>query len=286
MAGTLFVVGTPIGNLGDLTQRAAETLAGVDLVAAEDTRRSGRLLDGMGIRKPIISLFEGNERERTPELVARLRAGANIAVVTDGGMPSISDPGFRLVRACAKEGIEVRVVPGPSAAIAALVVSGMPTDRFVFEGFLPRKQGERERRLAELATDRRTIIVFESPLRVQILLRDVLVAFGDRQIVIARELTKLHEEAIRGSVSEVLSRLGDAELKGEVVVVLRGADEAVHDLAACIQEARELLAQGLKKRDAARAVADRHGVSANDIYAGLLVEPAPEAQVGLESPVE
>jgi 16S rRNA (cytidine1402-2'-O)-methyltransferase len=154
----------------------------------------------------------------------------------------------------------------------------MPTDRFVFEGFLPRKQGDRERRLAELATDRRTLIVFESPLRVQILLRDVLVAFGDRQIVVARELTKLHEEVVRGSVSEVLSRLGDTELKGEVVVVLHGADEAVHDLPACIQEARELLAQGLKKRDAARAVADRHGVSANDIYAGLLAEPAPVTQ--------
>lgn len=286
MAGTLFVVGTPIGNLGDMTRRAAETLAAVDLVAAEDTRRSGRLLDGLGIRKPLISLFEGNERERTPELLARLREGADIAVVTDGGMPSISDPGFRLVRACAEEGIEVRVVPGPSAVIAALVVSGMPTDRFVFEGFLPRKQGERERRLAELATDRRTLIVFESPLRVQILMRDVLVAFGDRQIVIARELTKLHEEVIRGSVSEVLSKLGEAELKGEVVVVIHGADEAVHDLAACIEEARELLAEGLRKRDAARAVADRHGVSANDIYAGLLAEPQAQDEGDHEPPVE
>jgi 16S rRNA (cytidine1402-2'-O)-methyltransferase len=286
MAGTLFVVGTPIGNLGDMTRRAAETLAAVDLVAAEDTRRSGRLLDGLGIRKPLISLFEGNERERTPELLARLREGADIAVVTDGGMPSISDPGFRLVRACAEEGIEVRVVPGPSAVIAALVVSGMPTDRFVFEGFLPRKQGERERRLAELATDRRTLIVFESPLRVQILMRDVLVAFGDRQIVIARELTKLHEEVIRGSVSEVLSKLGEAELKGEVVAVIHGADEAVHDLAACIEEARELLAEGLRKRDAARAVADRHGVSANDIYAGLLAEPQAQDEGDHEPPVE
>ena len=286
MTGTLFVVGTPIGNLGDMTPRAAEALAAVDLIAAEDTRRSGRLLDGLGIRKPLISLFEGNERERTPELLARLRDGADIAVVTDGGMPAISDPGFRLVRACAAEGIEIRVVPGPSAVIAALVVSGMPTDRFVFEGFLPRKQGERERRLAELAPDRRTLIVFESPIRVQILLRDVMVAFGDRQIVIARELTKLHEEVIRGSVSEVLSKLGDVELKGEVVVVIHGADEAVHDLAACIEEARELLAEGLRKRDAARAVADRRGVSANDIYAGLLGEAAAIAEGDHEPPVE
>lgn len=278
MAGKLFVVGTPIGNLGDMTQRAVETLAGVDLVAAEDTRRSGRLLDGLGIRKPLISLFEGNERERTPELLARLREGKNIGLVTDGGMPSVSDPGFRLVRACAEEGIDVRVVPGPSAAIAALVVSGLPTDRFVFEGFLPRKQGERERRLADLAGDRRTLILFESPLRVQILLRDALVAFGDRQMVIARELTKLHEEVIRGSVSEVLSKLGDAELKGEVVVVVHGAEEAVHDLESCVEEARELLAEGLRKRDAAHAVAERHGVSANDIYKALLDDHVPAAK--------
>ena len=286
MAGTLFVVGTPIGNLGDMTQRATATLAGVDLVAAEDTRRSGRLLDGLGIRKPLISLFEGNERERTPELLARLREGKNIGLVTDGGMPAVSDPGFRLVRACSEEGIDVRVVPGPSAAIAALVVSGLPTDRFVFEGFLPRKQGERERRLAELADDRRTLILFESPLRVQILLRDALVAFGDRQMVIARELTKLHEQVIRGSVSEVLSKLGDAELKGEVVVVIHGAEEAVHDLEACVEEARELLAEGMRKRDAAHAVADRHGVSANDIYTALVDDPATRTKGGAEPPVE
>ena len=269
-----------------MTQRATATLAGVDLVAAEDTRRSGRLLDGLGIRKPLISLFEGNERERTPELLARLREGKNIGLVTDGGMPAVSDPGFRLVRACSEEGIDVRVVPGPSAAIAALVVSGLPTDRFVFEGFLPRKQGERERRLAELADDRRTLILFESPLRVQILLRDALVAFGDRQMVIARELTKLHEQVIRGSVSEVLSKLGDAELKGEVVVVIHGAEEAVHDLEACVEEARELLAEGMRKRDAAHAVADRHGVSANDIYTALVDDPATRTKGGAEPPVE
>jgi 16S rRNA (cytidine1402-2'-O)-methyltransferase len=284
MAGTLFVVGTPIGNLGDLTPRAAETLASVDLIAAEDTRRSGRLLAGIGIRKPLISLFEGNERERTPELLTRLREGKDIAVITDGGMPSVSDPGFRVVRACAAEGIEIRVVPGPSAVIAALVVSGMPTDRFVFEGFLPRKLGERQRRLAEMVDDRRTLIVFESPLRVNTLLRDVLVAFGDRQVVLAREMTKLHEEVIRGSVSEVLARLGDTELKGEIVVVIHGASEAERDLAACIEEAKELMTQGLKKRDAARAVADRHGVSANDVYAGL-VGKAPAKRED-DAPVE
>jgi 16S rRNA (cytidine1402-2'-O)-methyltransferase len=275
MSGTLWIVGTPIGNLGDLAPRAGEVLGAVDLVAAEDTRRTGRLLQGIGLKRPMVSLFEGNERERTEELLGRLREGENIAVVTDGGMPSVSDPGFRLVRACADEGIDVRVVPGPSAAIAALVVSGLPTDRFAFEGFLPRKAGERSARLDELRDDPRTLVVFESPLRVKALLRDVLATFGDRRVAIARELTKLHEEVRRGRVSEVLSELGDAELKGEVVVVIAGAPEAAPiDIAACVAEARELVAGGMRKRDAARTVAERHRVSANEVYRALLESPA------------
>jgi 16S rRNA (cytidine1402-2'-O)-methyltransferase len=275
MSGILWLVGTPIGNLGDLAPRAAEVLAAADLVAAEDTRRTGRLLQGLGLKRPMISLFEGNERERTEELLTRLREGSDVAVVTDGGMPSVSDPGFRIVRACSDEGIEVRVVPGPSAAIAALVVSGLPTDRFAFEGFLPRKSGERMTRLDELRADPRTLIVFESPLRVKTLLRDVLVVFGDRQVAIARELTKLHEEVRRGSVSGVLAELGDADVKGEVVVVIAGAAEAEPiDIDACVAEARELVDGGMRKRDAARAVAERHRISANEVYRALLERPA------------
>ncbi|MGZ5129064.1 MAG: 16S rRNA (cytidine(1402)-2'-O)-methyltransferase [Actinomycetota bacterium] len=275
MSGTLWIVGTPIGNLGDLGPRAAEVMGAVDVVAAEDTRRTGRLMHGLGLKRPMVSLFEGNERERTEELLARLRGGDDVAVVTDGGMPSVSDPGYRIVRACADEGIDVRVVPGPSAAIAALVVSGLPTDRFAFEGFLPRKAGDRITRLDELRGDPRTLVVFESPLRVKTLLRDVLVAFGDRQVVVARELTKLHEEVRRGRVSEVLAELGDADLKGEVVVVIAGAPEAeAIDIDACVAEARELTAGGMRKRDAARAVAERHRVSANEVYRALLELPA------------
>ena len=275
MSGTLWIVGTPIGNLGDLGPRAAEVMGAVDVVAAEDTRRTGRLLHGIGLKRPMVSLFEGNERERTEELLARLRQGDDIAVVTDGGMPSVSDPGFRIVRACADEGIDVRVVPGPSAAIAALVISGLPTDRFAFEGFLPRKSGDRITRLAELRGDPRTLVVFESPRRVKTLLRDVLVSFGDRQVAVARELTKLHEEVRRGRVSEVLAELGDADLKGEVVVVIAGAPgaEAI-DIDACVAEARELIAGGMRKRDAARAIAERHRVSANEVYRALLELPA------------
>jgi len=275
MSGTLWIVGTPIGNRRDLGPRAAEVMGAVDVVAAEDTRRTGRLLHGIGLKRPMVSLFEGNERERTEELLARLRQGDDIAVVTDGGMPSVSDPGFRIVRACADEGIDVRVVPGPSAAIAALVISGLPTDRFAFEGFLPRKSGDRNTRLAELRGDPRTLVVFESPLRVKTLLRDVLVSFGDRQVAVARELTKLHEEVRRGRVSEVLAELGDADLKGEVVVVIAGAPgaEAI-DIDACVAEARELIAGGMRKRDAARAIAERHRVSANEVYRALLELPA------------
>ena len=275
MSGTLWIVGTPIGNLGDLGPRAAEVMGAVDVVAAEDTRRTGRLPHGIGLKRPMVSLFEGNERERSEELLARLRQGDDIAVVTDGGMPSVSDPGFRIVRACADEGIDVRVVPGPSAAIAALVISGLPTDRFAFEGFLPRKSGDRITRLAELRGDPRTLVVFESPRRVKTLLRDVLVSFGDRQVAVARELTKLHEEVRRGRVSEVLAELGDADLKGEVVVVIAGAlgAEAI-DIDACVAEARELIAGGMRKRDAARAIAERHRVSANEVYRALLELPA------------
>jgi 16S rRNA (cytidine1402-2'-O)-methyltransferase len=271
MDGTLWLVGTPIGNLGDFTPRARETLAMVDVIAAEDTRRTGRLLQGVDIRKPLVSLFEGNETKRTVELLARLHAGATVALVTDGGMPLVSDPGFRLVRACAEEGIDVRVVPGPSAVLAALVVSGLPTDRFAFEGFLPKAQGDRTRRLAAMRTDPRTLVVFESPLRVESLLRDVLDEIGDRRIAVARELTKLHEEVLRGLVSEVLAKLDGTTMKGEVAVVIEGAGETeAPDLEASVSEARGLVAAGMKKRDAAHAVAQQRGLSANEVYRELV----------------
>jgi len=273
MAGTLWLVGTPIGNLGDLTDRARETLMSADVIAAEDTRRTGRLLGSIGMerRPPMVSYFEGNERERAQELLGRLRAGAEVALVSDGGMPGVSDPGYRIVLAAVAEGIDVRVVPGPSAVLAALVISGLPTDRFSFEGFLPRKAGERGRRLADLRHDERTLVFFESPKRLQAFLRDIEQALGDRRVAVARELTKRHEEVRRGRVSEVLDLLGDEELKGEVVVVVEGATEPpVVDLDACVEEARALVAGGMRKRDAAHDVAERRGVSANDLYGRLI----------------
>ncbi len=221
--------------------------------------------------RPLISFFEGNERERTEEVLRRLRDGATVALVTDGGMPTVSDPGFRLVRACAAEGIDVRVVPGPSAAIAALAISGLPTDRFVFEGFLPRKAGERHARLESLAADPRTIVVFESPKRVRAMVVEALDAFGERPAAVARELTKLHEEVIRGQLSELPAMLDAATLKGEVVVVIGGAPEPrATDPQDLVSEARALVAEGARTRDAARAVAERHGASANEIYRRLI----------------
>jgi 16S rRNA (cytidine1402-2'-O)-methyltransferase len=278
MVGTLFVVGTPIGNLGDLAPRVRETLAGVDLIAAEDTRRTGRLLAHLELPgRPLLSFFEGNERERTDELLTRLRHGDDVALVTDGGMPTIADPGFRLVRACGETGIEVRVVPGPSAAIAALVISGLPTDRFVFEGFLPRKAGDRAHRLRELAVEPRTIVLFESPKRVGALLAEALDVLGDRPTAVARELTKLHEEVLRGGLAELRERVGTTPMKGEVVVVIGGAraSEAsdVDDLAG---EARQLIAEGLRPREAAHAVAGARGASANAVYRRLVEGGSPE----------
>lgn len=273
MSGRLYLVGTPIGNLGDMTDRARETLRGVGIVAAEDTRRSGKLLAHFGIKAKMVSLFDANEPRRTEELLDALRAGRDVALISDAGMPALSDPGFFLVRACIQEGIDVRVVPGPSAAVSALVVSGLPTDRFVFEGFLPKRAGERRTRLRALARDPRTAVLFESPLRVATLLRDVLVEIGDRRIAVARELTKMHEEVVRGRVSEVLAHLAVHEPRGEVVVVIEGAREPeVLDLEELVGEARALVAAGMRKRDAAAEVARARDASANEIYRGL-IEP-------------
>lgn len=271
MSGRLYLVGTPIGNLGDMSDRARETLKTADIVAAEDTRRTGRLLAHFGVKRRMVSLFEGNERQRTGELLVALREGKDVAIVTDAGMPVISDPGFRLVRACADEGIEVRVVPGASAVTAALAVSGIPSERFVFEGFLPRRASDRRSRLRALSRDPRTVVLFESPLRLATLLRDVLVELGDRQVAIARELTKLHEEVVRGRTSEVLAALADSEPKGEVVVVIEGRREDDEVPAEeLVGEARRLVSDGMRKRDAASTVAKRHDASANAIYEALI----------------
>jgi 16S rRNA (cytidine1402-2'-O)-methyltransferase len=269
--GTLFVVGTPIGNLEDLTDRARRVLSEVDLVAAEDSRRAGLLLKRIGARARFLSFFEANERERIPKVLQELQAGRSVALVTDAGMPGVSDPGYRLVAACAEAGLTVDVVPGPSAVVTALVASGLPTDRFSFEGFLPRAGRARQTRLAEIAADPRTVVLFESPRRTARTLADLLQACGDRRAALCRELTKVHQEVRRGSLSELAASADGEELKGEVTLVVEGAPEggASASLDDAVSLARSLTADGMRKRDAAREAAARTGVSANRIYESL-----------------
>ena len=226
VAGRLYVVATPIGNLGDLSPRARAVLSECALVAAEDTRHSGSLLKAFGLHTPLISLHDHNEEHRTPDLVARLTMGVSIALVSDAGTPAISDPGFALVRAAAAAGIEVIAVPGPCAAVAALSIAAQPTDRFCFEGFLPARGVARRERLAALAMEARTLVFYESPHRVADMLADCAAAFGAaRPATLARELTKLHETTYRGSLGELATRAGgDVDLgRGEIVLVVGGA---------------------------------------------------------------
>jgi 16S rRNA (cytidine1402-2'-O)-methyltransferase len=271
VSGTLYLVGTPIGNLEDVTDRARRVLASVDLVAAEDTRRTGRFLSALGVHAPrLLSFFEGNEVERVPTIVEHLRSGEDVALVSDAGMPSISDPGYRLVAACIEAGIAVDVVPGPSAALAALVLSGLPTDRWAFEGFLPRSGRARRDRLGELAMERRTTVLFESPRRLVQTLRDLLASLGDRRAVVARELTKLHQEVLRGQMSELIEGLERRELKGEVVVVVEGAEPERGGADDAIELAAGFVASGARKREAARRAAEATGVPSAAIYLGLV----------------
>lgn len=270
MRGRLVLVGTPIGNMGDLSPRAVETLAGAAAVACEDTRRTGRLLQHAGIKaRQLIAVNDHTEAARVRDILALLDQGDTVAVVTDAGMPGISDPGERLVRAAAKAGHIVEVVPGPSAAIAGLVASGLPTGRYCFEGFLPRKGSGRTERLAALADERRTIVLYEAPHRLARTLADLAERLGPtRSCALARELTKLHEEVWRGTLGEALDHVAEVEPRGEYVVVVDGAPEpqpASDD--ELLAEIDRLRRQGLSTRDAAAEVATRFDVPRRRAYA-------------------
>ena len=269
MSGSLILVGTPIGNLGDLSPRAIEALASADLVCCEDTRRTGRLLEHAGVRGVRLRrVDEHTEAEAVTDVCELLAAGATVAVVTDAGMPALTDPGGRLVAASAVAGHTVTVVPGPSAGLAALAVSGLPAGRFCFEGFLPRKGKARAERLEQIARERRTTVLYESPHRLRSCLADLAEVCGPlRRAVVARELTKLHEEVVRGSLAE-LCEWSHGPVKGEVVVVMEGAPEAVVDatneqLRAAVDA---LVAGGASRRDAAALTATAHGVSRRRVY--------------------
>jgi 16S rRNA (cytidine1402-2'-O)-methyltransferase len=267
--GTLHVVATPIGNLGDLSPRALEVLRSVDAVCAEDTRHSRRLLAHFGIERPLLAVHEHNEEEIAAKLVERLLAGESLALVSDAGTPLVSDPGFRLVRAARAAGVRVSPVPGPSALVAALSVAGLPSDRFVFEGFLPAKASARRERLAMLAAEPRTLVFYESAHRIEETLADCVAAFGgERPAALARELTKLFETVLDGTLGELQSRVGSDpdQRKGEFVLLLRGAGE---DADAKVAEGRRLyakLCEHLKPSQAAKLAAELSGAPRKTLY--------------------
>jgi 16S rRNA (cytidine1402-2'-O)-methyltransferase len=269
MPGRLVLVATPIGNLGDLSPRAVEALREADVVACEDTRRTGLLLQRAGVeRTRLLRADEHAEHAVATEVVRLLDDGATVAVVTDAGTPGISDPGSRLVRAALDAGHDVTCLPGPVAAVAALVVSGLPTDRWVMEGFLPRSGAARAERLAEVAAERRTVVLYEAPHRVARTLTELASACGgDRRVAVARELTKLHEEVWRGTLADACVRLDEVAPRGEYVVVLDGAPPPPPAAPADIEAAlREALDRGRSRRDAATEVAEALGLRRNDVY--------------------
>jgi 16S rRNA (cytidine1402-2'-O)-methyltransferase len=267
-SGIVVLAATPIGDPDDASPRLRSELAGADVIAAEDTRRLRRLLARLDVvtSARIVSYFDGNEAARTVELLGDLAAGARVLVVTDAGMPAVSDPGYRLVAAAVERGIAVTAVPGPSAVLTALAVSGLPVMRFCFEGFLPRRAGERSRRLAELAGEPRTMVFFEAPHRTRDTLVAMVEAFGpERRAAVCRELTKTHEEVRRGPLAELVA-WARGEVRGEVTLVVAGAEPPAADLAEAVQAVRELIAQGSRLKPAVAEVAQRLGVAKNQLY--------------------
>jgi len=264
IAGRLVVCPTPIGNLEDVTLRVLSALREADVVACEDTRRTRVLLDRYGVSAKLVSYHEHNERARSSELVERMRAGATVALVSDAGMPLVSDPGFVLVRACVAAGLAVEVLPGPSAALAALVASALPAETWRFAGFLPRKAGE----LRAVLSGPETLVAFESPKRVAASLAVLAEVDPDRPVAVCRELTKLHEEVVRGSARELAARYADDDPRGEVVLVVGGAPAApAGELTeAALDAVRRLVSAGARAREAAGVVADLTGASKNALY--------------------
>ncbi|MFJ6073895.1 16S rRNA (cytidine(1402)-2'-O)-methyltransferase [Streptomyces sp. NPDC093065] len=271
MTGTLVLAGTPIGDVQDAPPRLAAELAGADVVAAEDTRRLRRLTQALGVAPAgrVVSYFEGNESARTPELVEELAGGARVLLVTDAGMPSVSDPGYRLVAAAVERGVRVTAVPGPSAVLTALALSGLPVDRFCFEGFLPRKAGERLTRLREVAEERRTLVYFEAPHRLDDTLAAMAEVFGtDRRAAVCRELTKTYEEVRRGGLGELAAWAGEG-VRGEITVVVEGApDKGAEEIDAgeLVRRVRVREEAGERRKEAIAAVAAQVGVPKREVF--------------------
>lgn len=275
MSGILYVVGTPIGNLGDFSPRALETLEKCDFIAAEDTRVTLKLLNRFEIKKPMVSYFEHNRFERGPMIAERLLAGENCALVTDAGMPAISDPGEDLVKLCIEKGIKVESVPGPCAFATALAVSGMPSKRFTFEGFLPVEKSARREHISWLVGEMRTMIFYEAPHKLSQTLSDLAAALGDREIAIVRELTKIHEQVIKTTLCAAAEKYSKEDLKGEIVLIIKGAEPETKEkmsLEQAVQYAKELSEAGESKTQAAKLAAKESGLKKGDIYKLLTEE--------------
>ncbi|MBQ7875068.1 MAG: 16S rRNA (cytidine(1402)-2'-O)-methyltransferase [Oscillospiraceae bacterium] len=274
MMGTLYVVGTPIGNLGDFSPRAVETLEKVDFIAAEDTRVTVKLLNHFGIKKPMVIYQKFNEYEQGDVIVSRLQSGESCAIVTDAGMPCISDPGETLVKLCIKADVRVEVVPGPSAVISALAVSGLSVSRFTFEGFLSVKRTSRMEHLMELRHERRTMVFYEAPHKLLSTLKDMNSVFGDRNIVVVKELTKIHESSWRGTLSEAVAYHTENPPKGEYVLVLDGEqiekDEMRDPMEEAISIAKELMEKGKPASMAAKEAAKLTGQTKGEVYKRLI----------------
>ncbi|MGE5543446.1 MAG: 16S rRNA (cytidine(1402)-2'-O)-methyltransferase [Bacillota bacterium] len=269
--GTLYICATPIGNLEDASYRLVRVLNEVDLIACEDTRHTQKLLNHFQIKKPTISYFQHNQRVREDILIERLKNGENIALVSDAGTPGISDPGHLLIEKAWQEGIRVEVIPGPSALISALVVSGLDSSSFVFEGFLPPRAGQRKRALEQLAQEERTLVFYESPRRLLSLLHDMEEVWGNRRVAVARELTKIHEEVKRGLLSEVIAYYEEYSPRGEITVVVEGfKKEGAPDLDKICHEVIQLIEQGMEKKEALSQKAREYGVKKSDLYNRIL----------------
>jgi 16S rRNA (cytidine1402-2'-O)-methyltransferase len=279
--GTLYVVATPIGNLDDMTYRAVRVLKDVDLIACEDTRHTRHLLDHFGIDRPLISHHEHNEADRSAELIARLEAGASIAIVSDAGTPLISDPGYRVVAAAARAGIAIIAVPGASAILPALAASGLPTDRFYYGGFLPPKAGQRRKSIAAAADLGCTLVFYEAPHRILETLADIAELMPHRSVVLAREMTKIHEEYLRGTAGEIGEMLsGRSSVKGEMTIVIGKPAEGEAETRTAHELLDEYLAQGLSRMDAIKEIARARGVPKREVYAELELPAAGSRKPG------
>ena len=271
MSGTLYLVGTPIGNLGDISQRCREILEQADFIAAEDTRVTLKLLNHLGLHKPLVSYYEHNRASSGQKILQRLEDGESCALVSDAGMPAISDPGEDLVRQCAQLDIPVTTVPGPTALISALTLSGLPTGRFTFEGFLSVNNKSRRAHLDALAAEERTMLFYEAPHKLVATLKDMAALFGgDRRIALCRELTKLHEEVFRTTLDDALARYAEEAPRGEFVLVVAGCEkaeaEAAPDLEQALAQIDALCGDGLSRRDAIRQVSQATGIPKNQLY--------------------